>query len=74
MNETISPAGVALHEALASSCFVLAWRASTVKAFIADAKGGKLAPSQQEQQADPWGQGQQQQQEQQADPYGLGIG
>jgi putative serine protease PepD len=63
--------------------------ASTVKAFIADAKGGKVAPSQQQQQqqADPWGQGQQQQQEQadpwgqgqqqqeqQADPYGLGIG
>jgi putative serine protease PepD len=45
--------------------------ASTVKAFIAEAKGGKLAPSQQ-QQADPWGQSQQQQQ--QADPYGLGIG
>jgi putative serine protease PepD len=45
--------------------------ASTVEAFIAQAKSGKLAPSQQQdQQSDPWGQSQQQQ----ADPYGLGIG
>jgi putative serine protease PepD len=56
--------------------------ASTVKAFIADAKGGELAP--QPQQSDPWDQGQGQQADpngqqadpydQQADPYGLGIG
>jgi putative serine protease PepD len=45
--------------------------ASTVKAFVADAKSGKLAPSQQQQQqADSYGQSQQHQ----ADPYGLGIG
>jgi S1-C subfamily serine protease len=49
--------------------------ASTVKAFIADANGGKLAP--QPQQTDSWGQSQGQQadpNDQQADPYGLGIG
>ncbi|HEX6697678.1 MAG TPA: trypsin-like peptidase domain-containing protein [Solirubrobacteraceae bacterium] len=55
--------------------------ASTVKAFIAEAKAGKLKPQtqqQQPQQSDPWGgQGQQadpygQGQGQQADPYGFG--
>jgi len=64
--------------------------ASTVKTFIDDAKSGKLAPAQSQQQADPNGQQQQadpngqqtdpygQQTDpygqQQADPYGLGIG
>jgi putative serine protease PepD len=42
--------------------------ASTVKAFVAQAKAGQLAP--QTQQTDPWGQAQ----GQQADPYGMGIG
>jgi putative serine protease PepD len=49
--------------------------ASTVKAFITDAKSGKLAP--QGQQSDPLGESQGQQADpdgQQADPYGLGIG
>jgi putative serine protease PepD len=56
--------------------------ASTVKAFLADAKAGKLAPdtSAQQSQALPWGDGQDQQQ--QVDPnggavpygYGLGLG
>jgi putative serine protease PepD len=44
--------------------------ANTVKSFVAEAKGGKLAPQnqdQQDQQADPWGQSQQQEQQQPSD-------
>jgi putative serine protease PepD len=52
--------------------------ASTVKAFIADAKGGELAPqpqqSQEQQQSDPWSQLQDQLQGQQADPNGQDQG
>jgi putative serine protease PepD len=56
--------------------------ANTVKAFIAEAKAGKLKPQaqQQEQQSSPWDQGQGQtdpygqDQGQQADPYGFSIG
>ena len=44
--------------------------ASTVKAFIADAKGGKLAPSQQEQPQSPSGQQVDPYGDQQVDPYG----
>jgi putative serine protease PepD len=49
---------------------------NTVKSFIDEAKGGKLAPqeqqAQQDEQADPWGQLQQQQEQQQPPPDSQG--
>jgi S1-C subfamily serine protease len=49
---------------------------NTVKSFIDEAKGGKLAPqeqqAQQDEQADPWGQLRQQQEQQQPQPDSQG--